>query len=129
MNTVDRDPDDDGRDSVDHLIVSLRAYVTRAPTKAKKSKGEEKRGQLPASKKQFPPRIPPSDWASSSIAKLEPRLTSGFGSEPISSATRGAFSSAERFTSPRFYQPRSLRSSVKSWRKNRRHRTASGSGC
>ena len=23
MNAVDRDPDDDGRDSVDHLIVSL----------------------------------------------------------------------------------------------------------
>jgi hypothetical protein len=62
MNAVDRDPDDDGRDSVDHLIVSLRAYVTRAPTKAKKSKGEEKRGQRPAGQKQYPPRIPPSDW-------------------------------------------------------------------
>jgi hypothetical protein len=62
MNAVDRDPDDDSRDSVDHLIVSLRAYVTRAPTKAKKSKAEEKRGQRPAGKKQFPPRIPPSDW-------------------------------------------------------------------
>jgi hypothetical protein len=62
MNAVDRDPDDDGRDSVDHLIVSLRAYVTRAPTKAKKSKGEEKRDQRPAGAKQFPPRIPPSDW-------------------------------------------------------------------
>src|SRR5271163_4547343 len=59
MNAVDRDPDDDGRDSVDHLIVSLRAYVTRAPTKAKKSKGEEKRDQRPAGAKQFPPRIPP----------------------------------------------------------------------
>jgi hypothetical protein len=32
---VDRDPDDDCRDSVDHLIASLRAYVTRAPTKAR----------------------------------------------------------------------------------------------
>jgi hypothetical protein len=62
MNAVDRDPDNDGRDSVDHLIVSLRAYVTRAPTKAKKSKGEEKSGQRPAGKKQYPPRIPPSDW-------------------------------------------------------------------
>jgi hypothetical protein len=40
----------------------LRAYVTRPPTKAKKSKGEEKRGQRPAGKKQYPPRIPPSDW-------------------------------------------------------------------
>jgi hypothetical protein len=62
MSAVDRAPDDDGRDLVDHLIVSLRAYVTRAPTKAKKSKGDEKRGQRPAGKKQFPPRIPPSDW-------------------------------------------------------------------
>ena len=62
MNAVDRDPDDDSRDSVDHLIVSLRVYVTRAPTKAKKSKGEEKRGKRPAGKKQFPPRMPPSDW-------------------------------------------------------------------
>ena len=62
MNTVDRDPDDDGRDSVDHLIVSLRAYVTRAPTRAKKNKGEGKSSQRPAGKKQFPPRIPPSEW-------------------------------------------------------------------
>ena len=62
MSAVDRDPDEDSRDSVDHLIVSLRAYVTRAPTKAKRSKGEEKPGQRPAGKKQFPPRIPPSDW-------------------------------------------------------------------
>jgi hypothetical protein len=62
MSAVDRAPDEASRDSVDHLIVSLRAYVTRAPTKAKKSKGEEKRGQRPAGKKQFPPRIPPSDW-------------------------------------------------------------------
>jgi hypothetical protein len=62
MNAVDRDPDDNGRESVDHLIVSLRAYVTRPPTKAKKSKGEEKRGQRVARKKQFPPRISPSDW-------------------------------------------------------------------
>jgi hypothetical protein len=62
MNAVDRDLDEDSQDSVDHLIVSLRAYVTRAPTKAKKSKGEEKPGQRPAGKKQFPPRIPPSDW-------------------------------------------------------------------
>ena len=62
MSAVDRDPDDDGWDSVDHLIVSLRAYVTRAPTKAKKSKWVEKRGQRPASQKQYPPRIPPSDW-------------------------------------------------------------------
>jgi hypothetical protein len=62
MSTVDQDPDDDSRGSVDHLIVSLRAYVTRAPTKPKKSKGEEKRGQRVARKKQFPPRIPPSDW-------------------------------------------------------------------
>ena len=62
MNTVDRDPDDDGRDLVDHLIVSLRAYVTRAPTRAKKNKGEGKSSQRPAGKKQFPPRIPPSEW-------------------------------------------------------------------
>jgi hypothetical protein len=62
MNAVDRDPDDDSRDLVDHLIVSLRAYVTRAPTKAKKSKGEENRGQRLAGKKEFPPRIPPIDW-------------------------------------------------------------------
>lgn len=62
MSAIDRDPDDDGRDSVDPLIVSLRAYVTRLPTKAKKSKGEEKRSRRPAGKKQFPPRIPPSDW-------------------------------------------------------------------
>jgi hypothetical protein len=40
----------------------LRAYITRALTKAKKSKGEEKRGQRPAGQKQYPPRIPPSDW-------------------------------------------------------------------
>ena len=62
MNAVDRDPDDDGRDSVDHLIVSLRAYVTRAPTRAKKNKGEGKSSQRPAGQKQYPPRIPPSDW-------------------------------------------------------------------
>jgi hypothetical protein len=61
MSAVDRDPDEDSRDSIDHLIVSLRAYVTRAPTKAKKSKGKEKRDQRPAGKK-IPPRIPPSDW-------------------------------------------------------------------
>jgi hypothetical protein len=40
----------------------VRAYVTRTPTKAKKSKGEEKRSQRPAGQKQYPPRIPPSDW-------------------------------------------------------------------
>jgi hypothetical protein len=62
MSAVDRDLDEDSQDSVDHLIVSLRAYVTRAPTKAKKSKGAEKPGQRPAGKKQSPPRIPPSDW-------------------------------------------------------------------
>src|ERR1700722_2836115 len=62
MNAADRDPDDDGRDSVDHLIVSVRAYITRAPTKPKKSKGEEKGTQRPAGKKQFPPRILPTDW-------------------------------------------------------------------
>src|SRR5258708_4242775 len=61
MNAVNRDSDDDGLDSVDHLIVSLRAYVTRPPTKAKKSKGDEKRNQRPAGQKQYPPRIPPSD--------------------------------------------------------------------
>ena len=40
----------------------MRAYVTRAPTRAKKNKGEGKSSQRPAGKKQFPPRIPPSEW-------------------------------------------------------------------
>jgi hypothetical protein len=43
MVLVDRGSDEYGPASVDNLIVSLRAYLTRAPTKARKSKGEETR--------------------------------------------------------------------------------------
>ena len=130
MNAVDRDPDDDSRDSVDHLIVSLRAYVTRAPTKAKKSKGEEKRGQRPAGKKQFPPRIPPSDWVL--VFDCETRTTPDqrlrFGAYQLRNKgrlfERGAFYEPEVLSAEDLHGPQS-----KSWRKSRRHRTGSGSGC
>jgi hypothetical protein len=102
MDAVDREPDDDGGDSVDHLIVSLRAYVTRAPTKAKKIKGEEKRGQRPAGKKQFPPRIPPSDWVL--VFDCETRTTPDqrlrFGAYQL--RNKGRLFERGPFTSPRF---------------------------
>jgi hypothetical protein len=79
INAVDRDPDDGSRDSVDNLIVSLQAYVTRAATRAKKKKGEEELSQPSAGPKQYPPRIPPIDGFLSSIARPEQRLTRGFG--------------------------------------------------
>jgi hypothetical protein len=43
MSAVDREADDDSRDSVDHLIVSLRAYVTGADESQEGQGGEKTR--------------------------------------------------------------------------------------
>jgi hypothetical protein len=52
MDLVDRSPDEDSPASVDNLIVSLRAYVTRADRRPGRRKGFAGK----------PSRDPPSDW-------------------------------------------------------------------
>ena len=63
MQPVDRAFGDDLSDPVDRLIISLRAYITRAPTKPKKS---ENRGKAKDSyadpRDHYWASVPPSDW-------------------------------------------------------------------
>jgi hypothetical protein len=63
MRTVDSSPDDPSSDPIDRLIISVRAYVTRAPTRPKKGKNSTR-----TDRRYFGPpgrladRKPSSDW-------------------------------------------------------------------
>ena len=73
MQPVDRDFGGELSDPVGRLLISLRAYVTRAPTKPKKG---EKGGKAKASwrdPRDYYPHIPPSDWVS--VFDCETRTT------------------------------------------------------
>jgi hypothetical protein len=63
MQSVDRDFGDELLDPVDRLIISLRAYITRAPTKPKKGKkGAKAKKTYTDPRDPYGERIPPSDW-------------------------------------------------------------------
>jgi hypothetical protein len=50
---------DESSDPVDRLLISLRAYVTRAPKKPKKGEKAKVSWRDP---RDYYPHIPPSDW-------------------------------------------------------------------
>ncbi len=63
MQPVDRDFGEELSDPVDRLIISLRAYITRAPTKPKKGEKSAKPKKAYADPRDhYGERIPPSDW-------------------------------------------------------------------
>jgi hypothetical protein len=59
MQPVDRDFGDELSDPVDRLLISLRAYVTRAPKKPKKGEKAKASWHDP---NEYNPYTPPSDW-------------------------------------------------------------------
>jgi hypothetical protein len=61
MQPVDRDFDELS-DPVDRLLISLRAYVTRAPRKPKKGEKRDKDKARWRDPRDYYPHIPPSDW-------------------------------------------------------------------
>ncbi len=62
MQPVDRDFGEELSDPVDRLIISLRAYITRAPKKPKKGeKHENAKERYADPRDHFAARIPPSD--------------------------------------------------------------------
>jgi hypothetical protein len=61
MQPVDRDFDEMS-DPVDRLLISLRAYVTRAPWKPKKGEKADKAKVRQRDPREYYPHNPPSDW-------------------------------------------------------------------
>jgi hypothetical protein len=62
MQPVDRDLGDELPDPIDRLLISLRAYVTRAPRKPKKGEKRDKDKASWRDPRDFFQRLPPSDW-------------------------------------------------------------------
>ena len=63
MPTVDRGPNEEKLDSVDNLIISLRAFMTRAPTKSKKAKkGVKAKRSYADPRDRDQEHAPPDDW-------------------------------------------------------------------
>jgi hypothetical protein len=62
MQPVDRDFGDELSDPIDRLLISLRAYVTRAPRKPEKGEKADKAKARWRDPRDYYPHIPPSDW-------------------------------------------------------------------
>src|ERR1700730_13915238 len=62
MQPVDRDFGGELSDPVDRLLISLRAYVTRAPRKPKKGEKGGKTKAIWRDPRDYYPHNPPSDW-------------------------------------------------------------------